>query len=263
MAATGVTPINIPYPEASDLHLRVSVGACRLKIQPSSSEAWVTGTHEDPSGTRPLRIVQEAGTVRITEEPSAIGVSGLLSAGFSRWIPTYDLALGKARPYMLTIEAGASENSLDLGGLPISRLAIRHGAGKTDIDFSTPNPQPISLIDLGSGAGSTEIKNLANANFSELLIEGGAASYKLGFGGALRRDAHARITTGMALVEIEVPATTAARVSVETPLGHVEVGDGFTRSAGAYLTQPALENRTPVLIILASVALGTLRLRTV
>jgi hypothetical protein len=187
----------------------------------------------------------------------------LLSTGFPHGVPSYELTLGKAHPYRLTIEAGASENSLDLGGLPITRLVVKHGAGKTAIDFSVLNPQAMSLIDIGSGAGRTEIKHLANANFAELLVEGGAATYTLDFAGTLQRDAHARVATGMALVEIGIPAATAAKISVESPLGHVEVEEGFSRKEGACWTPAAVEGRTPVLTVHATVTLGTLRLHTV
>lgn len=259
-----VTPITVPYPDASDLHVRVTEGACRLKIAPGEGEDWITGTHRDPSGMRPLHISQEGGTVRLTEQQSASGMWGWLRAGHGFGeIPTFDLAFGRAKPYRLTLEIGASENRLDLGGLPISRLAIKHGAGKTEIDFSAPNPQAMSLMEIGAGAGSTELRNLANAHFAELLVEGGMAGYVLDFGGILQQDAHARISAALSSVEISVPASTAARITTESPMGHIEIGEGFTSKEGAFWTPAALEGRTPVLTISASVALGSLTLRTV
>jgi hypothetical protein len=263
MTDTGVTAINIPYPDASDRQLRIAVGACRLTIRPGDGEAWVTGTHKDPTGARPPKIAQEGGTIRITEEHTAAEMWSLLSAGFPYGVPSYELTLGKGQPYWLTIEAGASENNLDLGGLPITRLVVKHGAGRTAIDFSAPNPKEMSLIEIGSGAGKTEINNLANANFAELLVEGGAAAYTINFAGTLRRDAHARVTTGMASVEIGIPAATAAKLTVESPLGHVEVGEEFTRKEGACWTPAAVNGQTPMLTVYATVALGTLRIRTV
>ena len=125
----------------------------------------------------------------------------------------FDLSLGKSKPYALTIETGAGECSLDLGGLPITRLELKHGADKMDLDFSAPNPQRMSLLDLGSGAGSTEIKNLANANFAGMNVEGGAVGYILHFGGELQRDARVRIQTGLASIEISIPKSTAAKIT--------------------------------------------------
>ena len=60
-----------------------------------------------------------------------------------------------------------------------------------------------------------------------------------------------------------MPASTAARVAAETTLGSVDVGDGFTKKEGAFLTEPALSGDGPVLRIRAGVRLGSLQLRTV
>lgn len=174
MSEAKVTEINIPYPEEGEAHLRLNVGACRLKVRPGGGEALVSGTYEDPTGTLPLNIIQDGSTVRITQGRSVVDWFGVFSG-----VPRFDLALGTARPYILTFEGGASENVLDLGGLPLSRLVIKHGAGKLDIDFSAPNPHEMSLLELGSGAGGMEIRNLANANFAEMRVDGGAASYQV------------------------------------------------------------------------------------
>jgi hypothetical protein len=62
-------------------------------------------------------------------------------------------------------------------------------------------------------------------------------------------------------VEIEIPASTAARIIAEPTLGSVDVGDGFTKREGAFLTEGALSGNVPVLTIRAGVRLGSLQLR--
>jgi len=257
MTDIDVTEINIPYPEAADLHLKVSVGACRLKVTPGEGEAWVTGTYRHPSGVLPSRIVKDGGTVRITQQRNVADIGGLFSG-----TPRYELALGKARPYTLTLEVGASEGSFDLGSLPINHLVIRQGAGKVDFDFSAPNPQAMSLLDIDAGAVGLEMKNLANANFAEMRVNGGAAAYKFDFGGALQREARVRITTGVSSVEIRVPASTAVKITSQFVLGGLDIGDGFTKKEGAFWTEAALAGRTPVLSIHAHISVGSLIIRT-
>lgn len=257
METQNVTQIDVAYPEASDLHLRISVGACRLKIIPGEGEAWIAGTYDDPTGKLPAKILQEGGTVSIAQERDWADIFGWFGG-----VPTFDLSLGKDRPYMLTLETGASESRFDLGGLPLSRLVVKHGAGKMEIDFSAPNPQEMSLLTLRGGASGMEIGNLANANFAEMSIEGGVASFKFDFGGTLHRNAHARISTGMSSVEIQVPASTAAKIISESLVGGLDLGDGFTKKEGAFWTEAALAGNTPLLTIRTSVALGSLHLRT-
>jgi hypothetical protein len=257
MANWDVTPVNVAYPEAGDLHLRIAVGACRLKITPGEGGEWVNGSYHYPSGVLPPKVEQEGGTIRITQEHSLAGVGGLLSGA-----PRFELALGRARPYMLTVEVGASESNFDLGGLPITRLIVKQGAGRVGFDFSAPNPQGMSLFDLDCGAVGMELKNLGNANFAEMALDGGAASFQVDFGGTLQREAHVRITAGLSSVEVRVPSTTAAKITAESVLGGVDLGDGFTKKEGAFLTEAALVGKTPVLTVRANVTLGSLAIRS-
>lgn len=251
------TEIEIPYPEASDRHLRISVGACRLRIRPGAEENLVSGTYTDPTGMLPVKISQDGGTARLTQETNLSDLSGLVVG-----TPTFDLQLGKAQPYMLTLETGASDSKMDLGGLSISRLVIKQGAGKNEIDFSAPNPQVMNLLDLSAGAVSIELEHLANANCAEMRIEGGAAAYEFDFGGTLQRDTHVKITTGLASVEVQIPAATAAKIRSESAPGSLNVGDGFTKKEGAFWNEAALAGRPPVLTIHANVTLGALKIET-
>lgn len=252
-----ITDIQIPFPNESGGQLKITVGACRMQMVPGEMPAWVSGSYNDPTNSLPVKIEQEGGNARISQE----------LAGADWWrlgenVPKFELALGKIQPYALVLEGGAHESRFNLGGLPLTRLLIKQGAGKVDFDFSDPNPQPMSLLDLDAGAVGLEMKNLANANFSEMTVDGGAASYQLDFGGTLQRDGHVRITAGMASVEVRVPASTATKISVEAVLGSLHVGDGFTKKEGYFWTPAALEGQTPVLTIDASISLGSLSVKT-
>lgn len=250
------TDILIPFPEAGERHLRISVGACRLRITHGGGLDWVNGTYDDPTGVMGCRIVQEEGLARITQEPRLPGLHG-----WGHGVPTFTLALGAGRPYALTIETGASDTEFDLGGLPLTRLVIKLGAGKNVTRFLEPNPQPMEVLDIDAGAGALDLRMLANANFGTMALNGGASAFTFDFGGTLRREATVRLTTGLAAVEIAVPGTTAARIKAEAMLGHIEAGDGFTTREAGYWTAPAIAGVTPALSINANVALGTLRLR--
>jgi hypothetical protein len=201
-------------------------------------------------------VSQDGGTARIAQQPE-------LGAwrGWGRGVPTFDLALGTEQPYSLTIETGASETEFDLGGLPLTRVAIKLGAGKSLLTFREPNPQPMSLLDLDAGAGSMEVRSLANANFADMTLDGGAAAFTCDFSGTLQRDASVHIATGMAAVEVLIPTATAARVLAQAVLGHIEASEGFTFRDGQYWSPAALTGSRPIMVIRANVALGSLRLR--
>jgi hypothetical protein len=251
------TPIHVAYPVAEDLHLRIALGACRFVARPGEGEDWIAGTYSDPTDSRPLRILEAEAGVTITEaEPSFERIPAAFGG-----VPRYELEFGKERPFALTIETGASDFELNLGGIPLSRLVVRQGAGKFEVGFPEPNPEPMELIDVSTGAAAIELENLANGNFSEMRVSGGAASYELDFGGTLSRDAQVSIETGLSGVQVTVPAATTARVVAETTLGTVDLGDGFTKREGAFVTEGALSGDAPTLAIQAGVRLGSLRLR--
>lgn len=252
-----VSDIGVDYPDSDDLHLRIGVGACQLRVAPSEGDKWVSGTYYDPSEKIPPKIVLEGGGVRIGMGQSPTKLLGLL-----RGIPKFDLALGKSKEFGLTIESGASDNSFEFGGLPITDLLIKQGAGRVDLNFSSPNPQSMSTLKLTIGACAMDAKNLLNAHFSEMIVEGGAASYKFDFGGALMEDAHVKIATGASALELLIPSTTATKISADYPLGNLDVGDGFMTKEGLFWNIAALEGSTPLLSITTSVALGSLRLRS-
>jgi hypothetical protein len=256
MADETTTNISLPFPEATDRNLRIAVGACKLKVSPGANEPWVVGTYVDHSNALPPLIQQEGGEARIMQNYQAFNPFGLFSS-----TPQIDLMLGTAQPYAVSVELGASDNALDLGGLPLTRLSIKQGAGKVTVNFSAANPQPMSLLRIEAGATGLEMRNLANANFSDMTIDGGAAGYKFDFGGVLTRDAHVRLTTGMSGAEISVPATTAAKIKAEVVMGGTSIGDGFTKKDGAFWTEAAIKGQTPVLTIEANISLGGLTIK--
>src|SRR5215207_340321 len=193
----GETPVHVAYPAAGEPHLRIALGACRFAARPGEGEEWISGTYNDPTERRPLRILEEDAGATITEaEPSFERIPAVFGG-----VPRYELEFGKEKPFALTIETGASDFELDLGGVPLSRLAVRQGAGKLELGFSEPNPEPMELMEVSSGAAGIELENLANANFSEMRLSGGAAGYELDFGGALSRDARVNVETGLSGVE--------------------------------------------------------------
>ncbi len=253
---TNVTQINAAFPDAAEKHLRLSLGACKLRAAAGDGEPFVSGTYDPGETGVPVQVETDSGTVRIRQDYKSFFPFGWFSTP-----PKFDLTLGKAQPYALTIEMGASDNAFELGGLPLTRLNVKQGAGKSEINFATPNSQPLSLINVESGAMSLEMTNLANANFAEMKVDGGAAGYKFDFGGMLQRDAHVKITTGMSGVELVIPATTAAKISAETVMGGLNLGDGFTKKDGAYWTEAAVKGQTPVLTIEANISLGGLTVK--
>jgi len=141
------TPINVDYPSSDDLRLRIALGACRFRADPGEGEAWITGICHDPTDKRAPRIVEDEGTVRITEsEPSFERIPAVFGG-----VPRYELAIGKGRPFALTVETGASEFEMELGGVPVSSLMVRQEWASSN--SVSPLPTPIRWSCSRSRAG--------------------------------------------------------------------------------------------------------------
>ncbi|HKF76451.1 MAG TPA: hypothetical protein VKF59_09950 [Candidatus Dormibacteraeota bacterium] len=253
------TEINVDFPDSDELQLRIVAGPCRLNVAPggaAAATAWVSGTYDDPTGLLPLRVRGEGGRLTLMQSAHVT-----MPATVTR-PPGLRLALGAGRPFGLTVEGGANDVVLNLGGLPITRLKIRHGAGRSEVDFPAPNPSEMEVLEVAAGGAATHLRNLANAGFARMVVAGGAGTYHLHFGGELRRDGAVRLTTGAASAELVLPAATAARVRSETVLAGLDVGDGFTTSQGELLTAAAVAGRLPVLRVSVSSTLGAVRLRS-
>jgi len=257
MNATTTTaiPVRVPYPDAVEPRLRLRLGPCVLHVVPSDEPDWITGSYDDRGTGLPLIAQVEGDTATLSQGFNFRSTASVLG------LPQLDLAISARRPFALTMEAGASESGFDLGGLPITVLELKAGAGKYDVDFSRPNPVQMRSMELGTGAGAFTARHLANASFATLHVGTGVAGCILDFSGSLRHDASARIDSGLASVELVIPASTAARVHAKTFAAGTDATGGFTRRSDDYFTAPALGGAHPLLTIEASIAFGQLTLR--
>ncbi|MFO0584780.1 MAG: hypothetical protein U0229_21110 [Anaeromyxobacter sp.] len=248
--------LEAPFPSAEPVVLRLAVAACRLRAAAGEGPLLVSGTYDEPSGAIPPTVAVDGGKVTVSQRYELARTFDLLSGG----TPAFDLALGGARPFALELDSGASDVTLDLGGLPLTRLVIRQAAGRLRLDFSRPCPAGLGQLRVEAGAASIELRNLCNAGFAELVVAGGAARCTAHFGGALARDARARLDAGVAAVRVAVPGATPARIEASSVVGALQIGDGLTKRAGAFWTEAAVAGKTPVLDVHAETAVGLLEL---
>ncbi len=247
--------VHADWPDAPETTLRISAGACRLRLRPGTSQALVEGSYDDPTGTLPLSVTSEHGEVRISQHTRLSEVRRIKAA-----VPTLDLALGTGRAFALSLATGASEAHLELGSLSLQRLSVRMGAGSAEITFSSPAVGDLSRLECEAGAASVVLRGLGFASPERLVVVGGAASYELSFDGPLRRDVSARVTTAGASVAVRVPAATAARIGVVSVLAGLTVRDGFQTWEDSYWTQAGVDGTHPLLSVDTSVTLGSLEL---
>lgn len=248
------TPVHVPFPDEDGAVLRLRLGACRLVLRPGAGTPWVEGSYRDPTGEDPLRTHVDGAEVTLRQQRTVAGTVGLVHG-----TPVCELSLGSAQPYRLILDTGASDVSLDLGGLPLLGIEVSAGAGRVELRVDASNPVDADEVSFRLGAGSLKAGGLGNLGAGRLRVEGGAASLDLDLRGELRRPMNGRVATGMAGVTITVPDDRPVRLTSDARLGGIDLGDGFLTRDGA-VTTPV--DGDPMISLHTVVALGTLRLRT-
>ena len=218
--------ITVADPESNETHLSLNFGAGELKMS-SGAEGLVEGTALYNVEKLKPEVIKSDGNIEIKQ--------GDLNGAFpfdnvkNQW----DLQLGNT-PMDLTIEAGAYDGNMDLGGLALKTLTVKDGAAHVNLLFSEPNLIEMSRMSYSTGASEVTLRDLANANFSTFDFDSGAGSYTLDFSGELQRDASVNINSGLSELIIIVPDGMAATVILEGGLTDINTGNGWSQSGGTY-----------------------------
>jgi hypothetical protein len=140
-------------------------------------------------------------------------------------------------PLSLDMSFGAADSRLELGGLTLTDLALRTGASRTEVRFSTPLRGVCRSAFVESGAGEVDIRQMGNSGCRHWRFEGGVGAVSLDLGGEWKDDA--RIVMQMALggTTIFVPRgkDLGVKISMSGFLAGFE-GSGFQKRDGAWFS---------------------------
>ena len=126
----------------------------------------------------------------------------------NEWLLTF----GTRVPIDMELAVGASKGTLDLSGIPLQDLRVEAGAAEMDIRFDSLNPEPLSMLYVRSGAAKLQLLGLGNANFEEMLFDGGLGSYTFDLTGEWQHSAEVAIQAGASRIELIVPSNIGVRV---------------------------------------------------
>jgi len=168
----------------------------------------------------------------------------------------WDLQLGST-PMDLTIDAGAYEGNMELGGLALKSLTVKDGAASVNLSFSEPNLTEMSGLSYSTGASEVKLNGLGNANFSTFDFDGGAGSYTLDFSGELQRDASVNVNTGLSDLTIIIPEGVDATLTMDGGLSDINLGNGWSQSGNVY----SHEGSGPTLDIVINMGAGNVTVK--
>ena len=125
--------------QSAEVHIKMGAGT--LTLDPGA-EGLVDGQVQYNVANWKPTVTHAGNSVSITQgQPNNVA----LPLGGNDIVNDWTLKLGNV-PMTLTVDAGAYEGMLNLGGVPLTSLNIQDGASKATVVFATPNPQTMSQL---------------------------------------------------------------------------------------------------------------------
>ena len=220
--------ISVADPQSDETRLTLSFGAGKLTLSPDpQAKNLVEGTALYNVDDLKPKIQKSGDSIEIRQ-----GDFKRLPL-FEDMKNEWDFKLSDS-PLDLTVQAGAYEGSLELGGLALKSLTVQDGASHVDLSFSDPNQTEMSVLRYETGASDVKLTGLANANFSALTFSGGAGNYTLDFSGELQRDAVVTVESGLGNLSLIIPEDVDAELTLESTAVNINHSSGWAQNGQTY-----------------------------
>lgn len=244
--------------DTATLDVHVQYGDGRLTLRPARERVlYAAELAYDPDRADPVLRYDSLG--RRLE----IGVrvhGGVSVRSRSERAGSLALELTPRAPIDLSLELGAVEGDLHLGGLTLDALSVSSGASETTIHFDSATVRPLRRVDLNAGAAGLRVLGLGNASPAVVKLSAGAGSVELDFGGRWTRDIDLDASFAMGGLTLRVPRDVGVRVEMSRFLTAFDHGGRMRRRGGAWVSDNW--DRAPRrLRVTSSTAFGRLTLR--
>jgi hypothetical protein len=146
------------------------------------------------------------------------------------------ISLTREVPLDLTLQFGAGDADIDLGGMRLRKLDLSTGASETKLRFSAPNPISAREVLIRSGAAELTVSGLGNVRAEHLSFEGGVGSTTLDFGGEWNRSATATVQMGVGSVTLRLPRSLGVRINRSSSFLSSFDAPGLVKRDGSYFS---------------------------
>jgi hypothetical protein len=172
-----------------------------------------------------------------------------------------DLRLSPDVPLNMDLAFGATDATLELGGLLVRSLDIKTGASRTVVSVSSPNEMECQLFEVEVGAASFEARNLGNLNMRRFTLTGGVGEVILDFTGSWQQDMVAEVEMGLGSLTLRLPRGLGVSVVKDGLLASFD-SQGLTKRGNTYHSEN-FEDATNKLALDLDAALGSIRVEWV
>lgn len=237
-----------------NLRVHVEYGAGRLNIAPANPGTLYRAN---------VRYDAEAFTPEVSYANSRVqfGLEGNNVRGRNLKEGLLDLKLTPDVPVELELAFGASDATIDLGGIRVRSVEIATGASRTVLRISSPNPQECEHLELEVGAASFEALGIGNLNTPRLTLQGGVGEVILDFTGDWQQDLDAQIEMGLGTLTLRVPVGLGVRIVKGGLLASFD-SQRLTKRGDVYYSED-WDNAAHKLSLEVDAALGSIRVEWV
>jgi len=214
------------------LSVRVEYAAGKLDLKPASGAAlYSTSLRYDADRAEPVMRFDSS------SHSLALGVR-LRGMHLAKVENEHDLGslhaeLSGRVPMDLSLELGAVEANLQLGGLRLTDLTIRGGAAEVTARFDQPNREQLRTMTLEVGAAQVKLFDVANSGVSRISAEVGAGELTIDLGGVLTRDVEITATVAIGGLKLNISPDDGVFVDERSFIGGFDK-DGFTKRADGW-----------------------------
>jgi len=224
-----------PLSEQRLLRASVEFGAGVVQIGPAAAgELYRMQLRYDADRNGPVHQFDAAtGAVRLGLQGN--GNAGIRVTSRAQLAQRAEIGFAPTVPLMLSANLGASNATLDLGGLSLTSLAVRGGASSTTVRFDTPTRGTCSSATFTLGAAELDVSGLANSGCAEIRVDGGVGRAMLSFDGAWQRNQRAQVSLAMGGLTLRIPRGMAVRLVASRFLSALDA-EGFVQEGNVWST---------------------------
>ncbi len=159
---------------------------------------------------------------------------GMTFGGDDKDTGAFHAELSPRVPMDLTLDVGAAEGDIQLGGLRIADLALRGNASDITVDFASRNTERLRTMSIEIGAAAAKMRHLANSGVERLQASVGVGHLDLDLNGSLQHDLELTANVGMGAMELHVAPDVGVRVDAMTLLVNFDKAGLEKRADGWY-----------------------------
>lgn len=199
--------------DEKELKVRLIYAAGLIELKKTDEQSlWKLKYENKQKDLQPVIRYSKSGTTGyLTLELESDKSMDLFDMGDMKW----SLELTSALPVYFQAEFGACKGRLDLTDIRLKDCQLTLGASTMNVSFDSPNRERIRRLKIDAGLSKLKMYGLQNANFDDLVFDGGVGTYMLNFEGIAHQRSSVDINIGLGQLVMEIPEASNVRLNID------------------------------------------------